>query len=163
MPESAPEQDEQPRVFVFGEITAPGVYTYTFNMRVLDAVSRARGFKVFALKEEIQIIRGDPERPEIISADLEAMFERGDRRGNHLLRPNDVVSVPRSNIGDINDFIRKVKPILDFLFYPGRFRSSYSQNTNVLKFDVGGPSAKKAERGSEGTFTPGQTTEFILR
>ena len=157
VPETSAELVEQKRVFVFGDAKTPGVYPLTFNMRVLDAVAKGGGFTEFALRDEIRIIRGDPERPEIILADLKAMLQRGDRRGNHLLRPNDVVYIPRSIIGDLQEFVKQVTPILEFLLFPARFRDVYALNTNVLKFDVGGPSAAKAAQESEGTFTPGAT------
>jgi hypothetical protein len=62
----------------------------------------------------------------------------------------------------MNEFIKQVSPILDFLFYPARLRDVYSINSNVLKFDIGGPSASKAEKGAEGTFTAGQTSTTLL-
>ncbi|MDA0999385.1 MAG: FG-GAP-like repeat-containing protein [bacterium] len=157
VPESSDELEEADRIFIFGESRRPGVYPFSFNMRVLDAVARSGGFTEWGLKEEIRIIRGDPERPEVIQADLKAMLERGDRRGNHLLKPNDVVFIPRSFIGDLSEFVKQVSPILDFLFYPARFREAYSINSNLLKFDVGGPSRRRAERDSEGTFVSGAT------
>ena len=158
VPESSSELIEQKRVYVFGEVRAPGVHPLTFNMRVLDAIARAGGFLDYALQTEVRIIRGDAERPEVVHADIEAMLKRGDRRGDQLLKPNDVVFVPRTAVGDITDFIRKSQPILDFLFYPQRFKDAYSINSNLLKFDLGGPSRATAERGGEGTFTPGTRT-----
>ena len=162
VPESSSELVEQKRVYIFGDVRAPGVHPLTFNMRVLDAIARAGGFTEFAQQEEVRIIRGDAERPEVIHADIEAMLKRGDRRGDHLLKPNDVVFVPKTSVGEITDFIRKAQPILDFLFYPQRFRDAYSINTNLLKFDLGGPSRATAESGGEGTFTPGARTVTIV-
>jgi len=162
VPESSSELVEQKRVYVFGEIRSPGVHPLTFNMRVLDAIARAGGFNEFAQQDEVRIIRGDAERPEVIHADIKAMLRRGDRRGDHLLKPNDVVFAPRTIIGDLNEFARHMSPILDFLFYPSRFRESYSINSNLLKFDLGGPSRTTAERGGEGTFTPGTRTVTLI-
>ena len=131
-------------------------------MRVLDAIAKTGGFTKFGLRGEIRVIRGDPERPEVILANLKNLLERGDRRGNILLEPNDVIVIPRSVIGNITDFVKKASPILDFLFYPARLRESYASNSNVLKFDVGGPSARKAEEDSNGTFSAGQSSSTIL-
>ena len=131
-------------------------------MKTLDAIAKAGGFTEFGLPREVRIIRGDPERPEVIRADIKALLERGDRRGNILLKPNDVIIIPRSVIGDLNEFVKQVSPILDFLFYPARLRDVYSINTNVLKFDVGGPSGREAERASDGTFTAGQSSTSIV-
>ncbi|MEK6710581.1 MAG: FG-GAP-like repeat-containing protein, partial [Nitrospinota bacterium] len=162
VPESSAELIEQKRVYVFGEVRSPGVHPLTFNMRVLDAIARAGGFLDYALQTEVRIIRGDAERPEVVHADIEAMLKRGDRRGDQLLKPNDVVFVPRTAIGDVTDFIRKAQPILDFLFYPQRFKDAYSINANLLKFDLGGPSRFTSERGGEGTFTPGTRTVTLV-
>lgn len=162
LPEASKDQTQEARVYVFGESKRPGVYPFTFQMRVLDAIAKTGGFTQFGLREEVRVIRGDPERPEVILANLKNLLERGDRRGNILLKPNDVIVIPRSTIGDVTDFIKKASPILDFLFYPARLRDSYSSNSNVLKFDVGGPSGREAENASDGTFTAGQPTSTIL-
>ncbi|MBT3432574.1 MAG: hypothetical protein HOC91_03990 [Nitrospinaceae bacterium] len=162
IPEASKDQTQEARIYVFGETKRPGVYPFTFQMRVLDAIAKTGGFTKFGLRGEIRVIRGDPERPEVILANLKNLLERGDRRGNILLEPNDVIVIPRSVIGNITDFVKKASPILDFLFYPARLRESYASNSNVLKFDVGGPSARKAEEDSNGTFSAGQSSSTIL-
>ncbi len=164
VPEASREQTQEARVYVFGEVKRPGVYPFSFKMTALDAIAKSGGFSNFGLPGQVRIIRGDPERPQVLLADLNALLQRGDLRGNLRLESIDVIVVPRSVIGDMTEFIRQVSPILDFLFYPARLRDVYSINSNVLKFDVGGLSAKKAERGSEGTFTAGApTTNIILQ
>ncbi|MFC1491180.1 FG-GAP-like repeat-containing protein [Nitrospinota bacterium] len=162
VPEASKEETQEPRIYVFGEAKRPGVYPFSFKMRALDAIARAGGFTDFGLPAEVRIIRGDPERPQVLLANLKNLLERGDRRGNILLEANDVVVIPRSVIGDLNDFIKQVSPILDFLFYPARLRDVYSINSNVLKFDVGGPKASRAEEQSEGTFSPNQPSTSII-
>ncbi len=164
VPEVRVDAVEQPRIYVFGQAKRPGVFIHSTNMRALDAVAKAGGFNEFGLPQEVRIIRGDPERPEVIRADLKALLERGDRRGNIMLQPNDVLVIPRSVIGDMNEFVKQVSPLLDFLFYPARLRDVYSINTNVLKFDVGGPSARKAEAQSDGTFSAdAPSTSIVLQ
>jgi protein involved in polysaccharide export with SLBB domain len=162
VPEARKNAVEQPRIYVFGQAKRPGVFSHSTNMKALDAIAKAGGFTEFGLPREVRVIRGDPERPEVIRADIKALLERGDRRGNILLKPNDVIVIPRSVIGDLNEFVKQVSPLLDFLFYPARLRDVYSINTNVLKFDVGGPSGREAERSSDGTFTAGQASTSIV-
>ena len=164
VPEASREQTQENRVYVFGEVKRPGVYSFSYKMTALDAIAKSGGFSDFGLPGQVRIIRGDPERPQVLLADLDALLQRGDLRGNLLLESNDVIVVPRSVIGDMTEFIRQVSPILDFLFYPARLRDVYSINSNVLKFDVGGPSAGRAESQSEGTFSAdAPSTNIILQ
>ena len=50
-------------------------------------------------------------------------------------RDGDVIYVPRSVIGDINEFITVLTPLLDFLTYrTSSFRSNYMLDQNKLRW-----------------------------
>ncbi len=112
---------ETNRVYVFGEVAKPGVYTFTgSDMRLFDAVSQAGGVTVFASEESTKVVRGDIARPEVVSADLENLIENGDQTQNISLANGDLIYVPRSAIGDVNLFVKRITPLLKLIYLPGR-------------------------------------------
>jgi protein involved in polysaccharide export with SLBB domain len=60
---------------------------------------------------------------------------QGDLAQNIRLRDGDVIYVPRSVIGDINEFITVLTPSLDFLMNrPSDFRYNYILDQNKLRW-----------------------------
>lgn len=109
------------RVFVFGEVAQPGVYAYArADMPMLDAIAAAGGPTVFARLDHAKIIRGDITSPEVISADLRKLIETGDQSQNIRLTDGDLVYVPRTAIGDINIFVKRMSPLLNLISAPLR-------------------------------------------
>jgi len=66
------------------------------------------------------VVRGDITQPEILSADLTRLVEKGDRSQNILLASGDMVYVPRSGFGDIKLFYDRVRPLLELVLWPAR-------------------------------------------
>ena len=121
------------RVYIFGEVAKPGVYTFTGSeMRLLDVVSQAGGYTVFAHEDSTKIARGDPTRPEIISADLKKLVEQGDQTQNVVLANGDLVFVPRSSIGNINRFVKRITPLMQLIIMPARIINEWDDAYNVL-------------------------------
>jgi polysaccharide biosynthesis/export protein len=118
---------ESNRVYVFGEVENPGVYTFSgSSMRLFDAVSQAGGITVFAHPESTKIVRGDITQPEVVSPNLKGLIEKGDQAQNITLANGDLVYVPRSFVGDVNLFVKRIRPILDLVFAPAQFRDEYN-------------------------------------
>ncbi|MFQ6111828.1 MAG: SLBB domain-containing protein, partial [Nitrospinota bacterium] len=151
------------RIFVFGEVKSPGVYSFKREVSAIEAIARAGGLTKYSVHEDTKIIRGDLDRPEVLTANLRRLLEEGDPRDNLFLKHRDVVFVPRSIMGDVNEWISKVRPVLDFFLLPGIYRDTYALNRNVLRFDIGGPSAREAEKKSGGTFGAASPLFFGLR
>ncbi|MEJ5359960.1 MAG: FG-GAP-like repeat-containing protein, partial [Desulfobacterales bacterium] len=109
------------RVYVFGEVQRPGAYPFSGQpMRLLDAISEAGGTTPFAYRADTRVVRGDVTRPEILSADLARLIERGDRSQNLLLAGGDLVYVPRSPLGDVKLFYDQIRPLLEMVLWPAR-------------------------------------------
>jgi len=109
------------RVFVFGEVNQPGVYSFTGSkMQVFDAISAAGGPTVFAKPQYARIVRGDIANPQIIHVDLKKLIESGDQSQNLSLKDGDLLFVPRSTLGDVNLFVRRIRPILELVSIPNR-------------------------------------------
>jgi protein involved in polysaccharide export with SLBB domain len=119
---------EANRVYVFGEVAKPGVYTFSGSeMLLFDAVSQAGGLTVFATPESTRIVRGDITRPEVLEADLKALMEDGDRTQNAALINGDLVYVPRGVLGDVNVFFKQIQPVLEIIYAPARIRDIYDE------------------------------------
>ncbi len=109
------------RVYVFGEVEKPGAYTFSgTNFRLFDAISDAGGATVFASTENTRVVRGDPTRPEFISANLKNLIEEGDQSQNMVLASGDLVYVPRSGWGDINVLNQRIRPLFELILWPAR-------------------------------------------
>ncbi len=122
------------RVYVFGEVKTEGIYRLNDAYDLLAAVSKAGGTTRLAVDSDIKIIRGykeNREKPIILAANLNEILKRGDITQNIPLQDGDVVYVPRTAIGDLNEFILNTTPLLDYLLYPGLYRDAYGQATDL--------------------------------
>ncbi|UCH19963.1 MAG: VCBS repeat-containing protein [Deltaproteobacteria bacterium] len=124
---------EANRVYVFGEVKEPGLYTFTrSDMRLFDAISKAGGPTVFATEESTKIVRGDVTHPEILSVDLKQLIEQGDQTQNILLASGDLVYVPRRFWGDVNIFWQRIKPLFELVFSPANIINEYDEALDAL-------------------------------
>ncbi len=125
-------------VYVVGEVNSQGIYRLKDADNVLAAVAIAGGTTSVAVDSDLKIIREYKERkgkPIILSVNLDEILKKGDLPQNITLQNGDVVYVPRTKIGDINEFIRNTTPLLDYLLYPGSYRDTYWKDpANKLRF-----------------------------
>ncbi len=117
------------RVYVLGEVNRQGVYSLRDVPDLLAALSFAGSYTRTAVEENTMIIRGyqPGKKPMVLTADISAILKKGDIGQNIPLVDGDVVYVPRSTIGNINEFIVNTVPLLDYLLYPGRYRDAYGR------------------------------------
>ena len=115
------------RVYVLGEVNRQGVYSLKDTPDLLAALSFAGSYTRTAIEENTIIIRGyqPGKKPLILTADINAILKKGDIGQNIPLMDGDVVYIPRSTIGNINEFIINTVPLLDYLLYPGEYRDAY--------------------------------------
>ncbi len=73
------------------------------------------GYNDLAVLDDVRVIRGDARKPEVISVDIQRLYQYGDRSQDIVLRDNDIVFVPRQRIGDWNAFLTKINPTLTLL------------------------------------------------
>ncbi|MEI6314112.1 MAG: hypothetical protein WCO89_04525, partial [Syntrophus sp. (in: bacteria)] len=128
------------RVFVFGQVNGPGVYSLTDVNDLLTAISFTGGYTPLAVQQDIKIVREFNERkgkPLVLSVNLDDILKRGDMSQNITLQDGDLVYVPRMLIGDINEFISNIMPLYGFLtgtVAPANVMNSYMKDTSRLKF-----------------------------
>ncbi len=124
---------EDNRVYIFGEVDKPGVYAFSGSeMRLLDVVSQAGGVTIFAHEDSTKIVRGDPTRPEVISSDLKKLMEEGDQTQNVALANGDLVFVPRSSIGNVALFVKRIQPFMKLILTPVTIIKGYDDAADIL-------------------------------
>jgi len=123
------------RVYVFGQVQRQGIYPLKNTPDLMAALAFAGSYTPMAVEENTLIIRGyEPgKKPLVLTADVKAILEKGDIRQNIPLIDGDIVYVPRTIIGDLNEFALNTLPMLQWLLYPGWYRNLYGQ-PDMLRF-----------------------------
>ncbi len=116
------------RIFVLGDVKKPGMYPMPRHMTVLEAIMAADNYNETALLEEIRIIRGNLNRPQVLTADIARLLTYGDSSRNLALNENDVIYVPRESLGDAAAAAKKLLPIIQVAIAP--FQAAFT--TKVL-------------------------------
>ena len=124
------------RVYVLGEVVKQGIYPLKDAEDLLAAISLAGSFTRLAKEENTLVVRGyGPDKePLVMMSDLKALLREADLGQNVHLEDGDLVYVPRMRIGDINDWVENMKPILDLLLWPGEMGRYYSDDGAVFAF-----------------------------
>ena len=124
------------KVVVLGEVRIPNVYLMANDSSLLEALSRAGGLNEVALSDDIRIIRGTEKGPHMFTVNFQRIISHADLRQNVVLDNNDIVFVPRSFMGDVNDVLSKVEPLLNIMLLPATYRQLYTTGGG-LRLDTG--------------------------
>ncbi len=116
------------RVYVLGEVNLQGIYPLKEAQDLLAALALAGNTNRLAKEENTLIVRGyEPGKPPLVMmADVKSLLRNADLSQNVRLRDGDLVYVPRMLIGDINDWIINITPLLNIILYPGDFEEQYA-------------------------------------
>ncbi len=110
------------KVIVLGEVPGPGVYKFSSPPTITEVLASAGGYTKFAVLNSIMVIRGDVRtKPEVTRVNFAQIIKSGKLTENIILKPNDIVFVPRSFIGNINTFLEVFQPAV----------SAYMQTMNA--------------------------------
>jgi polysaccharide export outer membrane protein len=113
------------KVVILGEIPGPGVYKFSGPPTIIEAIASAGGYTRYAVLNSIMVIRGDVRnKPQVTRVNLAKIIKSGSLSENIFLRPNDIVYVPRSFIGNVNTFLEIFQPAI----------SEYMQYMNARHF-----------------------------
>ena len=112
------------KVVILGEVPGPGVYRSTGSSSIAEVIASAGGYTKYAVINSIMVIRGDVRtKPEVIRVNL-AQVLKGRLSQNIALKPNDIIYVPRSFIGNVNTFLELIQPAI----------SEYMQTMDARRF-----------------------------
>ncbi len=94
------------KVFVDGHVVKPGALPLVGFMTVMQSLAQAGGLKDGARKNEILVIRRDAQgTPVVLRPNIEKAMSGEDMEQDIYLAPFDIVFVPRSMIGNVNQFV----------------------------------------------------------
>ena len=94
------------KVYVGGEVNLPGLIPYSGKLTSLQAIFQAGGFKNTAKLKNIVILRNQgTEEPLFMTINLKEDLMKHTQNNDILLKPYDVVFVPKTSIAKINQFV----------------------------------------------------------
>lgn len=100
---------EGQKIYVGGEVNSPQVINIVGRVNVLQAIFDAGGFKADAKLSNVMIISRDPDhRPLVREVNLEKALEGEFSEGEYLLKPFDIVYVPKTRLGKVDLFITHI-------------------------------------------------------
>ncbi|MBM3279482.1 MAG: polysaccharide export protein [Candidatus Handelsmanbacteria bacterium] len=114
------------KVVVLGEFRNPSVFVFSEDVTFLEAIGQAGGLTDEAIRSDVRVIRNVDGTPRMFSLNYERLVKGEDLDRNVPLESNDVIYASRSFIGDLNDAIAKIKPLLDLLLLPGTYGNIYT-------------------------------------
>jgi len=109
------------QVHVLGEVIKPGAYDYKYKMNLTSAIAQAGGLTDVAVTDNMVVIRGGFETPTLIASNMKQFFEKGDLSQNIYLQGGDVVYVPKTFLGDLETFAKKLLPVLHLGRVPAEY------------------------------------------
>lgn len=97
------------RVYVLGMVRTPGVYSGQPNtLDLMQVLSQAVPNQFGAVLSNVKIVRGWPNSPKVISANVEALLYRGRLEENIPLQEGDVIYVPESFLSNAVDVVTRI-------------------------------------------------------
>lgn len=114
------------KVVILGEFKNPNVYVFSEDVSFLEAIGQAGGLTDNAIRNDIRVIRTVDGTPQMFSLNYEQLVKGQNLERNVPLESNDVIYASRSFIGDLNDAINKINPLLDLLLLPGTYGNIYT-------------------------------------
>ncbi|MGO9311690.1 MAG: polysaccharide biosynthesis/export family protein [Syntrophobacteraceae bacterium] len=98
-----------PKFYILGEVRKPGVYEMRSPLSLLDALTMAEGFKKSASLKEVIVFRNEgAERPMTFKVDLAAVLKQGEVGFNQMVRPADIIYIPKTRLDDLDDLLEKI-------------------------------------------------------
>jgi protein involved in polysaccharide export with SLBB domain len=116
---------ESRRIYVDGQVKNPGMVSMGGYMDLLQAIASAGGMIDSAMESQVLVIRRNGlKKPFIIAVDVEKIRSGEDPSQNIILKPYDIVFVPKSRIAQVNTWVDLyLRKNIPFDFSAGVYRS----------------------------------------
>lgn len=100
-------------VYVLGEVGLPGDFEFVRDMTLMQALSMANGYTDDARKSNVVVIRRIGEDHIIgMEVDIEAILSLSDFSHDLVLKPFDIIYVPKSRIATTEEFVSRLYTII---------------------------------------------------
>jgi polysaccharide export outer membrane protein len=106
------ERVSNQKVFVLGEVRSPAVLQIENDLSILEAITRTGGIVPDARTDNVLLIRGGLEEPQLFTVDVASIYGRGDVSQLVYLQRGDIVVVPTKTIANVEIFFRRVQGML---------------------------------------------------
>lgn len=124
------------KIFVLGEVMAPGVYQIDPPITVLDAISFAGGITSKAKNTKVLLIKGDSKnKKDVIPINLKQILKKGDMSQSVALNTGDVIYVPKTFVTSVDRFFEHMSKWLNPVLTLERIIAISPQIEEVLNFD----------------------------
>lgn len=90
------------KLVIMGEVSSPGVYTFTGKATVLEAIGWAGGYTRDAVLKNVLVIRGDLSSPEVFNLNLHNVLKKKDMSQNLAIQPKDIIYIPRTVVSEVS-------------------------------------------------------------
>ena len=100
------------KVFVIGEVTSPSVLQLSNEMSILEALTIAGGINSAARTNNVLLIRGPMEEPELYTVDVQSIYAQGNTSQMVYLQRGDIVVVPTKTITNVSRYFKEVQGTL---------------------------------------------------
>jgi protein involved in polysaccharide export with SLBB domain len=80
------------KIYIIGQVSKPGTFSYTPLMNVLEAITGAGGFTALAAKNDTTITRAEDGKKTTVKVPVEEIGEG--KAKNFYLKPGDIINVP---------------------------------------------------------------------
>lgn len=123
------------KVFVLGEVQNPAVLQAVNNLTILEALARTGGINPDARTDNVMLVRGGMEEPQLYLVDVEGIYQRGDFSQLVTLQAGDIVVVPAKTIVNVERFFRRMQGVLaPFLAGSAIYRNAVSGGAQGTSF-----------------------------
>lgn len=100
------------KIIVLGEVVNPGFFSGTFPMSSLEVIARAGGATANGRLDNVLLIRGGLQQPELVNLNLSRALNAGESQQNAMLRGGDILYVPRTRIANVTSFFSHLAGII---------------------------------------------------
>ncbi len=109
------------RVMVLGEVEEPGLYLMEPNLTVMEVILKAGSYNPDTAKiTSVILARGGVGEPMIKRLDLKKMITKGDSSDNLIIKPGDLIYVPKTIIADLKFFKEIIYDYVNTFYAFGR-------------------------------------------
>ncbi len=113
---------EGQKIYIAGEIKGPGEIKMTGKLNALQAIFTSGGFTKDANRGEVVIIsRGPDNKPVARKVNLRKALKGKLLENEYLLRPFDLVYIPKTRLANINDFTSHIYSIIPARIWRGLY------------------------------------------
>jgi polysaccharide export outer membrane protein len=106
------EEVSNQKVFILGEVRTPMVLQIENDLSILEALTRTGGIVDDARTDNVLLIRGGLEEPELYTVDVGSIYGQGELSQLVYLQRGDIVVVPTKTIANVEKFFRRTQAML---------------------------------------------------